>query len=413
MEKKTREALTYFHPHIRRYSSLALARQPELLVALHAAVVKKEVTMQELRALGAVYVKLNPEQQAQHHIKLQEAEQIAKEHGLSVALEQLTKYGFSQKPDIRKLATARDVQEALAFFKKSIPRYSRVLARFPQSLWSAYTACRSDLAILASLKKAGGAYFKLTPEQKENEHKVMQVAHELIIKTIRGEFKEAEPFDDIETHAIYVAETQESERKKLEEHLPRDVLEKIKEIHWSLGYSEHFGIKTSRSGPTIFEEIARRLPEKPLPEEVRKAWQETFRAIVERAATDEIPEEQHRQVCNGVISLSHLDRTEQFVEVDLAYLDSLRKAQAVHLEKEHLPPQRLKQIIINHGLVPKTRTIIKSRGKTGKEMLNLANQLREKLDPAHFAVNTVSPHTIIEITTLSPQALEFIAQMHK
>ncbi len=91
-EQRVQEALTYFGPHIPRYSRQALARQPELLVALHAAVVKKEVTMQELKALGAVYVKATPEQQAKHHEALTRAMQITKTRGVRKALEELKQF---------------------------------------------------------------------------------------------------------------------------------------------------------------------------------------------------------------------------------------------------------------------------------------------------------------------------------
>ncbi len=84
--RRTEKALAFFKPHIPRYSK-ALARQPALLIALHTAVVKKEVAMQELKALGAVYVKLKPEQQAQHHEALRIVSGIHSQKGIRPAID--------------------------------------------------------------------------------------------------------------------------------------------------------------------------------------------------------------------------------------------------------------------------------------------------------------------------------------
>ncbi len=95
MAVEVEEALAFFKKDIRRFSSRALARHPPLLLALHAAVKKKEVTMKELRELGAKFVKLKEHEMPAYYRILNASSLLAEKQGPRNAIELLKKHATS------------------------------------------------------------------------------------------------------------------------------------------------------------------------------------------------------------------------------------------------------------------------------------------------------------------------------
>ncbi len=173
-------ARKFFAPHIPRLGK-ALAQHGELFVAMHRAVQKKEVSIEQLRKIGARYVKLKPEQQPHFSTLLESAERHAQEKGVASALELMSKH--ASEPEKFK---PPELLAALEFAKQHAPSLAKEIESYPPLLAAWGVQLKRDLEAPKTLK----ALFNTMETEAQKIPEMRDAFRYIIMKTAaQGETK--------------------------------------------------------------------------------------------------------------------------------------------------------------------------------------------------------------------------------
>ncbi len=139
MQEKRKQTTThnvthdFFKPHIPRFAE-TLSRYPKLFTALHSAVEENEVTMHDLKRVGAKFVLLDPKRQASFKRVLKTAEWLAKKQKVSSAVELMAEhvevpqaFGLRDELRVKRGVVTKHLLEKLAFGFKLPDKHELVL----------------------------------------------------------------------------------------------------------------------------------------------------------------------------------------------------------------------------------------------------------------------------------------------